>query len=291
MNVDLSRPILVTGASGKTGRSVVSRFVAARAKVRVFVRRQEAGDELLAAGASEMVLGDLLDDDALRRAIVGTGQIMHICPPMHPAEDDIAARIIAHGRDAGISRLVLYSVLHPAIDVPHHRRKLIAETALIDSGLPYTILQPCRYMQHLAPIWKEVAATGIHRMPFATDAAFSLVDLHDLAEASCKVLTEGGHEFATYQLCGPQRLSQIDCAEILSRHLGRTISAEAKPLEVFLRDARKAGMPEARIETMSRMNAHYDAHGLLGNSNVLRWLLGREPTDFAAYVARDFPKE
>jgi uncharacterized protein YbjT (DUF2867 family) len=290
MTPDLTKSILVTGASGKTGRSIVARLVAAGVMVRVFVRRREAGDELLAEGAAEMALGDLLDDAALRAAIAGTQQVLHICPPMHPAEDEIAARMIAHGQEAGIERLVLYSVLHPAIDVPHHRRKLKAETALIDSGLPYTILQPCRYMQHLAPIWNEVVATGIHRMPFSVGARFSLVDLHDLAEASCRVLTQPGHEYATYQLCGPQRLSQRDCAEVLTRHLGRDISAQAKPLDAFLADARNAGMPQARLETMMTMNAHYDAHGLVGNSNVLHWLLGRAPTDFAAYVARDYPK-
>jgi hypothetical protein len=34
------------------------------------------------------------------------------------------------------------------------------------------------------------------------------------------------------------------------------------------------------------MNAHYDHAGLLGNPNVLRWLLGREATTFAEYVRR-----
>jgi hypothetical protein len=38
---------------------------------------------------------------------------------------------------------------------------------------------------------------------------------------------------------------------------------------------------------MSRMNAHYDNHGLIGNPNVLRWILGREPNDFAGFVRRE----
>ena len=67
---------------------------------------------------------------------------------------------------------MLYSVLHPLLaDVPHHDRKLQAERALVDSGLNYTILQPSRYMQHLAVIWKTVLATGVHSMPFGTDGA------------------------------------------------------------------------------------------------------------------------
>jgi hypothetical protein len=32
------------------------------------------------------------------------------------------------------------------------------------------------------------------------------------------------------------------------------------------------------------MNRHYDAHGLQGNGNVLRWLLGRTPISFEEHV-------
>jgi hypothetical protein len=48
-------------------------------------------------------------------------------------------------------------------------------------------------------------------------------------------------------------------------------------------------MPAERLETMCLMNAHYDAHGLIGNPNVLRWILGREPTRFADFVKRELP--
>ena len=41
---------------------------------------------------------------------------------------------------------------------------------------------------------------------------------------------------------------------------------------------------------MCRMNAHYDAHGLIGNPNVLRWVLKREPTGFDAFVVREMPE-
>jgi hypothetical protein len=45
--------------------------------------------------------------------------------------------------------------------------------------------------------------------------------------------------------------------------------------------------PLARQECL--VNAHYDAHGLIGNPNVLRWMLGREPTRFADFVNRELP--
>ena len=128
---------------------------------------------------------------------------------MHPQEDAIARTMIGLAGELSVDRFVLYSVLHPLLaDVPHHDHKLQAERALVDSGLNYTILQPGRYMQHLAVIWQAVLATGVHSMPFSTDARFSLTDLSDLAEAVAWIMTEPGHEAATYQLAGPDALSQ-----------------------------------------------------------------------------------
>ena len=283
--------ILVTGASGRTGRRVISQLIARRQRIRAFVRRPEAAQELLAMGVNDCFLGNLERDDDLRSALRDVSGVLHISPPMHPAEDKIAAAMIALCEAQGVERFVLYSVLHPLADVPHHRRKLAAEHALINSSLAYTILQPCRYMQHLNAIWPQVRDAGRHAMPFSSTARFSLVDLHDLAEATARVLVEPGHDYATYQLAGPARLSMNDCASTLTDLLGREVTAIARSDEEFRRDAQAAGMPAARIETMSVMNAHYTAHGLSGNANVLRWLLGREPTTFAAFVKRELMGE
>jgi uncharacterized protein YbjT (DUF2867 family) len=142
-------------------------------------------------------------------------------------------------------------------------------------------------MQHLVPIWKSVLATGVHSMPFSVTSKFSLADLADLADAAARVMTEPGHDGATYELAGPQALNQDDVAAILSKLLGRPIRAQAKPDAQMRKEAEAAGLPAERIDTMSRMNVHYDRHGLIGNPNVLRWILGREPNDFAGFVRRE----
>ncbi len=283
-----TKPILVTGASGQTGRKVVSALLARNAKVRAFVRRHEAGEDLKTYGPVEISLGDFEDHQTIATALSGIGVVVHICPPMAPNEDTLAKSLIELCQAAGVSRLVLYSVLHPIVaNVPHHRRKLAAERALIESGLNYTILQPCRYMQHLGTIWNRVIESGVHAMPFSTHAKFSVVDLEDLAEATAIVASEPNHDHATYQLAGPEQLSQTDMAEIISKVTGKRVTAAVLDAELFASRLATSGMPEHRIATMTAMNQHYDAHGLAGNSNVLRYLLGREPTDFETYIRRD----
>ena len=279
--------VLVTGASGRTGQRVIAALADRKIRVRAFVRRESSGNDLVRAGAAQFVCGDLENSDDIVRAVHGCGKIIHICPPMHHAEDRIAKAMIACAENSGVNHFILYSVLHPVINVPHHRRKLAAEEALIESGLQYTILQPGRYMQHLNGIWNEVRHKGVHAMPFSTSTCFSLTDLDDLAQAAALIATQDHHFGATYQLAGPQALSQEDCARILSDLLGTPVHAQRRDPQLALEAATKAGWPDSRIENMRIMNAHYDACGLEGNSNVLRWLLGREPTDFAAFVKRE----
>jgi len=280
-------PLLVTGAPGKTGLRVVAALLRKGHKVRAFVRRPEAGEKLLALSVSSHVSGDLEDRGLLVRAAEGCSRIVHICPPMHPAEDRIGKTLIEAATEANVRHFILYSVLHPLIDVPHHRRKLAVEEALADSSLPHTIVQPARYMQHLAPVWREVREDGVHAMPFNTHTRFTLADLNDLAEAVAVIASSDVHYGATYQLAGPQALSQDDCAVIISRLIGRNVEARRRDPQAALDAARKAGVVEARIDNMRIMNSHYDKHGLVANANVLRWILGREPSTFEAYIKRE----
>ena len=83
-----------------------------------------------------------------------------------------AQRSIDSALSHGVSRFVYYSVMHPLRRaVRHHRLKLDAVEALIESGLPYTIVHPMRYIQHLALIWNKVLETAIHASPFSIDSS------------------------------------------------------------------------------------------------------------------------
>jgi len=282
-----SGPTLVTGANGRTGRAVVSALARAGRPVRAFARDAGQRAGLLALGAAEVAVGDLTDRASLGAALAGCAAAVHIGPPMHPLEVEITTAMIGAAEAAGVGHFTYYSVMHPVRrEVRHHRLKLECEERLVASRLAWTIVQPARYMQHLAPIWPKVAADGVHRMPFGTRARFSVVDLEDLAEAVARVSGAPGHAFATYELAGPEALSQEDMADVISRVIGRPVRAEAIPLDEMAADAAAKGLSEDRIAQMRLMNAHYDAHGFRGNPNVLAMLLGRPPATYEAYVRR-----
>jgi uncharacterized protein YbjT (DUF2867 family) len=280
--------VLVSAANGRTGRAVVTAVKAKGAHVRAFIRNPAQVDGLKQAlGLTDVVVGDMLKPETIQAAMEGCTAVIHIGPPMHPDEKLITQHFVQAAMKANVKRFVYYSVMHPLRrEVPHHARKLDTEEMIIESGVPYTIVQPIRYMQHLETIWKSVLADGVHAMPFNTRVKFNVADLMDLAEASAKVALEDGHLYATYELAGPESLSQDDMAKILSDVLKRDIKARHIPLDEMAAKAKAAGANDLRIETMHKMNGHYDHSGFLGNANVMRWLLGREPTTFKAYVER-----
>ncbi|MEQ9111053.1 MAG: NmrA family NAD(P)-binding protein [Rhodospirillaceae bacterium] len=279
--------VLVTGAHGRTGKPVVKALSAKGASVIAFVRDSAQEAEMTALGASGIAVGDMDDPTTIAPAVAGCDVIVHIGPPMHPDEKTMTSHFIQAAKDAGLSKFVYYSVMHPLRrEVRHHSLKLDTEELLIESGMPYSIVQPMRYMQHLEPIWKKVMEEGIHAMPFNTEVKFNVVDLLDLAEATANVTLDDGWLYGTYELAGPEALSQTDMARVIQDVTGKSIKAAQVPISKMQEKARATGASEDRVKQMTIMNEHYDAYGFLGNSRILKLILGRAPTSFADYVAR-----
>jgi len=279
--------ILVTGASGKTGRAVVAALARAGAPTRALVRRPSQIEALTNLGAGQVIPADIRLAPELRRAVENTRAVYHICPNIHPEEVEIGRSVIAAAKQAGVEHLVLHSVLHPQTEqMPHHWNKLRVEEALLESGLNFTILQPTAYMQNLLAGWKVITEEGVLRNPYPVETRLSLVDLEDVAEAAVRVLTTGGHTAAIYELAGTPPLAQTEVAAILTDALGRPVRAEAESIQGWEVRARSAGLGDQQRATLIRMFHYYERHGLIGNPNTLRWLLGHEPTGLAEFARR-----
>jgi uncharacterized protein YbjT (DUF2867 family) len=121
-------------------------------------------------------------------------------------------------------------------------------------------------MQHLAAIWNEVVSTGVHAMPFGIEQKFNVADLADLAEAAAVAACSDDYDYGTFELAGPEALSQIDMARIIGEVIGKPVRAQAAPMSEVAAKARAAGASDDRIEQMTAMNAHYDRYGFRGNS-------------------------
>lgn len=276
--------IVVTGGTGMTGQYVIRALTDVGLPVRVLVHSEESANRL-PLGVVEHVVGDMLVPTDTRRVISGADAVVHIGPAMHPREIAMGETVIDAAAGAGVAHFVLMSVTHPQLEpLLNHQSKLAAERRLLMSRLPFTILQPMHYMQDVDV--SSVVAEGVHRQPYSLDVPLSFVDLTDVGEVAAMVLSEPArHRFATYELCGTDTLTGREVAAEMSSVAGREITAELLDPDQVL--AGMADAPDYTRDGFRRLFAHYDSYGLTGNANVLRWLLGREPTTFREYVARE----
>lgn len=279
--------ILVTGAAGKTGRMVISAVAQRGGNVRAYVHRTAQVAAAQAAGAREVVVGDLQDDATIKQAMQGVRALYHICPNMHPDEVAIGRQMIAAARAAAVEQFVYHSVLHPqTATMPHHWNKLQVEEALFESRLPFTILQPTAYMQNILASWDKIRSQGIYTVPYPSETRLSLVDLEDIGAAAATVLTQPGHIGATYELVGTAPLTQTNVAAILTTGLGQAVAVEVITHTHWENNARASGLPDYAVKTLLQMFIYYARYGLVGNPNILSWLLGRAPTSLATFVQR-----
>ena len=218
----------IVGGHGKTGRWVA------------------AG--LAARGVDAVALGRA-DWDQLAGALAGCGAAYLIAPNLHPDEPAYVAEALAALGAAGVPRVVYHSVASPyAPAMPHHVGKAVSEDLVRRSGLAWTILQPGVYVQNF-DLTRPVS------VPYDVHARFGFLDLADLGEAAATVLTEDGHDGATYELAS----RQCSVAEL---------AAEAGTV------AERVDATDAP-EGLRAMFAYYDAHGLPAGTLTLRALLGR----------------
>ena len=279
--------ILVTGAAGKTGLAILSALKQQGIKARAFVKDDEQILPVRKAGANEVVVGDLLDADVWRLATTAVSAIYHIGPNMHPQEVRIGQLMVAAARSIGNCRVVYHSVLHPQIrEMPHHWSKMKVENILLNSGLTYTILQPTAYMQNLLAYLPTIRAEGVLRVPYPAETQLSLIDLHDLAEVAARLLTEPGHNYATYELVGTEPLSQTAVADMFSQVLHRPVEVHSISLQAWKAQSQAKGTAAETLEIAASMFAYYAESGLTGNLQVLRFLLRHEPTSLTAFLER-----
>lgn len=276
--------ILVTGAGGKTGRSLI-RALSKVESVCAFVHHSKSVPFVKTLGAQKVIVGDLRDGATIRLAMEGVRAVYHVCPNMSPDEMVIGKMVIGEALKARVEHFVYHSVLHPQTEkMNHHWQKLRVEEMIFESGLPFTILQPAPYMQNLLASWKSILEEGVLRVPYSVQSKFSFVDLEDVAETAKIVLTGQNHKNAIYELVGTPPLSHVEVAKLFSRVLNREVRAEHEEINDWR--LRAGDLGEYAVENLIKMFAYYDQWELEGNPNVLRWILKREPTSLDVFTQR-----
>lgn len=256
--------IAVLSGRGKTGRAVVSALAGA------------------GAGARALGRAELAD---LPAALSGCHALYLMAPNMVADEPALVQAALAAARAVGIRRVVYHSVAAPyAPDMPHHLNKAVGEDLVRRSGVAWTILQPCAYIQNPVP-GLQGDAPGVDAA-YDLDRTFGLVDVEDVAEAAATVLLRDDDIGATYELGGPEPVSMRTVARTAEGVLSRPVRLrQVTPKEW------SAG-PGADLDPRERdwllaMFAYYHRYGLPAGHRPLGALLGRRPRGIEQVFRRD----
>ncbi len=222
--------ILVAGGTGRLGSAVVDLLVARGQPVRVLTRDRSRVRSRVGAQV-EIVEGDVRDVAAVKRAVEGSDTVVSAIQGfagskgVNPAsvDRDGNCNLIHAAAAAKVEHFVLTSVKDagPTNSVELMRMKYAAEQALRASGMPWTIIRPCVYME----TWCEVLGRplldkgrtkvfGNGRNPINWVSMFDVARIIELA------IVESAGRGEVIDVGGPEDLSMLQFVAEFQRGAG-----------------------------------------------------------------------
>jgi len=267
-------PVLVTGATGNTGRAVVDALIGRGAPVRAMVRT-EADRSRLPEGVA-VVAADFDDSASMAVALEGAGRAYLVTPSSERAEAQ-QRRFAELAVEAGVGHLVVLSQLAADEHSPVRflRYHAAVEQHVRDLGIGYTFLRPNLFFQGLLAFAGTISAQGRFYAPIG-EATVSAVDVRDIAAVAATVLTETGHEGATYTLTGPAAITHAQIAVAMTAALGRDITFVDVTPGAFA-ESLQGILPPWQVQGLLEDYGHYRRGEAAAVSPAVAKVTGRPP--------------
>lgn len=219
--------ILITGATGTTGRPAVETLLENGYQVRAFVHKEDERSDNLAAKGAEIFIGDMQNLDDLRAAWDNVER-GYFCYPLAPALLDVAVIFAQAAKEANAELIVNMSQkqVTSTSKSPATIRHFLSEQVFNWTGLPVAHLRPTFFDEWFLYVSGQIRA-GQLKMSFPPDATHAPVAGEDLGRAVAAVLTDPAkHAGQTYQLFGPEVLSYTRLGEIIAKTFDKNIVYE-----------------------------------------------------------------
>jgi uncharacterized protein YbjT (DUF2867 family) len=266
VNTHATKPTLVLGGTGKTGRRVVERLTERGHPVRVGSRFGEPpfdwDDQATWAPALDGVGSVYLTyypDLALPGAVEATRSFA-----------ELAVR-------SGVPRLALLS----GRGEPEAER---VEQAVRDTGADLTILRSTWFMQNFSEDYMlDHVLSGEIRLP-AGEVPTPFIDIDDLADIAVEALTDDRHVGEVYELTGPRSLTFAEAAAEIGGAAGREIRYTPVSLEQHAAELADHGVPPEFVDFLTYLFEEVVDGRNSDTTDGVRRALGREPRDFADYA-------
>jgi uncharacterized protein YbjT (DUF2867 family) len=272
-----SNKVLISGATGDTGRAAVREAIALGLGVRAMVHNRDVRSEALETLGAEVVFGDLLEIDTVRAAMEGT-DAAYLVWPVAPGLIHVTVNFAQAAREAGVSTVINLSQRSANRFSTSHscRDSFIAEQVLNWSGLPVIHLRPTYFLEWLLYPWQlPYLRQGILRMPVGK-GRHSPIAADDQGRVIAALLkSPGGHIGKTIPISGPVEMDHEQIAAELTEALGRTIVFQDLPIDEYCRSLEAMGVPPYIVQHLGGAMDDYQHGRMSGADNNVEKLTGR----------------
>ncbi|WP_026911732.1 NAD(P)H-binding protein [Patulibacter minatonensis] len=260
------RPVLVLGATGKTGRRVADRLRARGVDVRAGSRSASPAFDWDDASTWPAVL------DGVRAVYVAYVPDLAV-----PGAAETVGAFARQATAAGVERIVLLS----GRGEPEAER---AERAVQAAGTPWTVVRCAWFAQNFDESFLlDPVLTGEVALPVG-DVREPFVDVEDIADVAVAALTEDGHAGRLHELTGPEALTFAEAVGAIGAAIGRPVVHTEVPLPGFLAGLAAAGVPEDVAGLMAYLFTEVLDGRNTPTTDGVREALGRPARPFRDYV-------
>ena len=273
---------LITGASGTVGRAVLQQAIRQFGKVRGMCRSAEEAAK--APVGCQAIVADFSDNASLAKALEGVRAVFVVCSPI-PQLVELERNLLDACKRAGVQHIVLNSALGAGDftkSFPSWHRKV--EDRLKTTGMTYTILRPNGFLQNIVTYNAPSIRTQGAFFASMDDAKISYIDVGDIATVVVKALSGGEHAGKTYELNGPEAISNEELAQRISNAIGRPVKFVNITDDAQRQALLGMGMPEWQVTALLDLQDYYKQGGAEKTDGLLKSLLGREPVTLDQYL-------
>lgn len=265
--------VLVTGATGKTGRRLAARLRALGVACWAASRHPPAGPEGRRLDWSEPATWDA--------ALEGASAV-YLVPPT--SADGIAAMIgfMRRAGERGVRRFVLLSASLLPAGGPGAGQ---AHQWLLENAAEWAVLRPSWFMQNFSegPHRATIMAEG-RIYTAAGDGRVGFIDAEDIARVAAAALSAARAPNTDAVLTGPEALSYDDAAARLSAVIGRPIAHVRIGVDDLAARHRAFGLPAATAQVLAAMDTLIAGGAEDRATPCVEALTGAPPTSFADFA-------
>ena len=265
----MSGLVLVTGATGKTGRTLLAQLQAERVPSRAASRHGEQPFDWTQPSTWEGAVQDVAS--------------IYLVAPM--AVDDPYTRMVEFLKLAtrkGVRRFVLLSMASLPAGCPAHGQ---VHQWLVDNSADWAVLCPSAFMQNFSegPSVQSIREEDTIYSNTGTGQV-SFIDVADIATAARVALTAPAALNDAFTLTGQEPISYDRVAELIGEVCGRPITHTKVSTQAMAERFIRRGLPEPTARLLAGSYEFVAAGGAGRTTDTFKSLTGQAPTTFHAFA-------